>query len=413
MPLHSVPAQHAALSRSHAVLRPLIGCAIALPSSSGALFATFAVTNIASSAWTGYASDKLGRRPVLIWSTFGVASGFLATALAPTVFWLFVARGWLGFWSGVGSTARAYIADVTDTAKRTDLMGKASALMMVGYATGAPIGGMLALCGGYRVPFFVGAFCSAAGATYCWVRLPSPSVVQELMHHSSPGGVPSASTAAAPDSMGNSPRGLVPGAVPRLIMLCVYLVCTCISQGFLMVVLPLFLMVAFGWGAPTYACIISIRAAAAFVQMYGLGRVVPLAGGHVPLALIASVVGAIGAILSVFAAVGVDKHGEAQVSSSLVTVLFLAGLAVQYSVTGFATGVAAPAISTLGDSSVQGRLMGLHSGLEVGGRMAGQILVAVLYEASPLYACALPIVANVLAAVSMGVAIALERHQTS
>ena len=107
----------------------------------GSLFATFAIFNIAASTWSGYASDKLGRRPVLIASTFGVSVGFLLTGTAQSVPWLFVARAWLGFWSGVASVGRAYIADVTSPSHRTDAMGKAGAVMMVGYAVGAPLGG--------------------------------------------------------------------------------------------------------------------------------------------------------------------------------------------------------------------------------------------------------------------------------
>ena len=107
----------------------------------GSLFATFAIFNIAASTWSGYASDKLGRRPVLVVSTFGVSVGFLLTGTAQSVPWLFVARAWLGFWSGVASVGRAYIADVTSPSHRTDTMGKAGAVMMVGYAVGAPLGG--------------------------------------------------------------------------------------------------------------------------------------------------------------------------------------------------------------------------------------------------------------------------------
>ena len=107
----------------------------------GSLFATFAIFNIAASTWSGYASDKLGRRPVLVVSTFGVSVGFLLTGTAQSVPWLFVARAWLGFWSGVASVGRAYIADVTSPSHRTDAMGKAGAVMMVGYAVGAPLGG--------------------------------------------------------------------------------------------------------------------------------------------------------------------------------------------------------------------------------------------------------------------------------
>ena len=137
-------------------------------------------------------------------------------------------------------------------------------------------------------------------------------------------------------------------------------------------------------------------------------------GGHATLALLASVVGAAGALLSGVASVGVEQTGEGgqgQVTSQGLVLLFCAGLVLQYVVTGFATGVAAPAISALGDTSIQGRLMSLHSGLEVGGRMGGQVLVAALYEISPLAACALPVVANAIAAAAMGVALGLERRE--
>ena len=43
--------------------------------------------------------------------------------------------------------------------------------------------------------------------------------------------------------------------------------------------------------------------------------------------------------------------------------------------------------------------------------MGGQIVVAFLYEVSPLCGCALPVVANVVAALSMAAACVLERRQ--
>lgn len=148
-----------------------------------------------------------------------------------------------------------------------------------------------------------------------------------------------------------------------------YIVCTCVGHGFHMVVLPLFLSAAFGWGPPVYAGIISARAASAFLQMLALGRATRLVGGHVTLALLASAAGAAGAYLCSFAAVEFDgtpsnttavaaalsgTGGAAQVTSKEVTLLFIAGSALQYAVTGFATGVAAPALSALGASAVQG-----------------------------------------------------------
>ena len=103
-----------------------------------------------------------------------------------------------------------------------------------------------------------------------------------------------------------------------------------------------------------------------------------------------------------------DAREEAQVESRGLMLLFLGGLVLQYAVTGFATGVAAPAISALGGSSVQGRLMGVNQAVEAAGRMGGQVLVAVLYSISPLHACAMPVVANAIAAAAMALALALE-----
>ena len=61
---------------------------------------------------------------------------------------------------------------------------------------------------------------------------------------------------------------------------------------------------------------------------------------------------------------------------------------------------------------MQGRLMGINQAVEAAGWMGGQVLVAVLYDISPLHACAMPVVANAIAAAAMAFALALERLHT-
>ena len=56
--------------------------------------------------------------------------------------------------------------------------------------------------------------------------------------------------------------------------------------------------------------------------------------------------------------------------------------------------------------------MGVNQVVEAAGRMGGQVLVAVLYDISPLHACAMPVVANAIAATAMALALALERLHT-
>src|SRR3954454_3869944 len=65
----------------------------------------------------GRVSDRVGRRPVLLWSVLATAMGMAALGFgllhADTVVWLFVARAASGIATANIGTASAYIADVT------------------------------------------------------------------------------------------------------------------------------------------------------------------------------------------------------------------------------------------------------------------------------------------------------------
>ena len=132
------------------------------------------------------------------------------------------------------------------------------------------------MLGSYRLPFVVGAAASLGGGAYVGFLLPSAAAVQQCMVQETQEGkqaqggrqggqeakladaatsapaVASNASAAASSSSSNgeaggggaggdggaregSSSGLVVGALPRLLLLCIYLICTCISQGFLMV----------------------------------------------------------------------------------------------------------------------------------------------------------------------------------
>ena len=124
------------------------------------------------------------------------------------------------------------------------------------------------MLGSYRLPFVVGAAASLGGGAYVGLLLPSTAAVQQRMVQetqegklakaatSAPAAVASNASTAASSSSSNgawgggavggvagvdggagegSSSGLVVGALPRLLLLCFYLFCTCISQGFLLV----------------------------------------------------------------------------------------------------------------------------------------------------------------------------------
>ncbi len=124
----------------------------------------------------GRVSDRVGRRPVLLWSVLATAVGMLGLGFgllhATSVLWLFAARIWSGIATANLGTASAYIADVTPPEDRAKGMGLIGVAFGLGFIFGPVIGGLLAgiEIGGRTgsVPCFVAAGLSVVnfGWTY-------------------------------------------------------------------------------------------------------------------------------------------------------------------------------------------------------------------------------------------------------
>src|SRR6185312_8062540 len=105
-------------------------------------------------------SDRAGRRPVLLISILGSCGSQLGYALAPSFWWLVVARGFAGVCGANITAAQAYIADVTDESRRAAGMGMLGAAMGIGFVFGPAFGSFLS----HRspnLPFFVAAALAA------------------------------------------------------------------------------------------------------------------------------------------------------------------------------------------------------------------------------------------------------------
>jgi DHA1 family tetracycline resistance protein-like MFS transporter len=133
--------------------------------------ATWAAMQFVFAPLLGAASDRFGRRPVILLSNLGLGLDYVFMALAPSLSWLFVGRLISGITSSSYPTACAYIADVTPVDQRAAKMGMLGAAFGIGFVVGPAVGGFL---GGIdlRLPFWVAAGLSLANATYGFFVLP-------------------------------------------------------------------------------------------------------------------------------------------------------------------------------------------------------------------------------------------------
>ena len=154
------------------LIRQLTGGDTAAASDWNAVFGgTWGLMQFFAGPMLGVLSDRVGRRPVLLISNFGLAIDFLFMALAPTLWWLYVGRILNGLTAASFSTAGAYIADVTPPERRAKSFGMLQSAFSFGFLLGPALGGFL---GEYslRLPFFVAAGVTALNCLYGYFILP-------------------------------------------------------------------------------------------------------------------------------------------------------------------------------------------------------------------------------------------------
>ena len=111
----------------------------------------------------GRMSDRFGRKPMLLLSTFGMGLSYLLVAYSDTLWLLAVARIMTGLLGGNVAVAMAYVADITPIEKRAQGMGLIGGSISLGFILGPALGGML-------------AGSDAASATLLWPGLAAASL---------------------------------------------------------------------------------------------------------------------------------------------------------------------------------------------------------------------------------------------
>ncbi|HKK45753.1 MAG TPA: MFS transporter [Balneolaceae bacterium] len=102
----------------------------------GLLYSVYSFAQLIFSPIWGSYSDRIGRRPIMLLSTFGAVIAYIMFGLANSLFVLFASRIVAGVMGGNISTAQAYISDITSTEDRAKGMGLIGAAFGIGFMVG-------------------------------------------------------------------------------------------------------------------------------------------------------------------------------------------------------------------------------------------------------------------------------------
>jgi DHA1 family tetracycline resistance protein-like MFS transporter len=137
----------------------------------GLLFAVFSLCQLVAAPALGDFSDRYGRRPVLVFSLAGTVVSFVMLAMAHSVAMLFAARIVDGLSGGNISTARAYVADITEPKDRARAYGLIGAAFGLGFILGPALSGVLSRVS-YTAPIWAAAAITLVATVMAVVWLP-------------------------------------------------------------------------------------------------------------------------------------------------------------------------------------------------------------------------------------------------
>jgi multidrug resistance protein len=115
----------------------------------GVIFASYSAMQFVFSPIWGRLSDRIGRRPVLLFSTAGASASYVLFALAcgienhtAALWMMLLSRVFAGICGGNITVAQAYIADITPPEDRSKRMGLIGMAFGLGFIFGPVLGGI-------------------------------------------------------------------------------------------------------------------------------------------------------------------------------------------------------------------------------------------------------------------------------
>jgi multidrug resistance protein len=143
---------------------------------------SFALFQFFAAPVLGRLSDRHGRRPLLLFSLFGSAIGYMLFGFARSLAMLFTARVIDGVSGGNVSIAQAYIADVTEPQHRSRNFGLMGAAFGMGFIIGPAIGGALSHYWGLAAPAFFAGALALCNTVLGFFVLPETRPAEKRVH---------------------------------------------------------------------------------------------------------------------------------------------------------------------------------------------------------------------------------------
>ena len=311
----------------------------ASPVAIGLLFAAFSLAQLFAAPALGALSDRFGRRPVLIFSLIGTVISFVMLAVAQSLAMLFAARLIDGLSGGNITTARAYIADVTEPEERAKAFGFLGAAFGLGFIVGPGLAGVFAQIS-YTAPIWAAAAVTMVAVGMAWFWLP------ETIHRGRAVSVPP--WRAIPDVLGR--RHLRPLLIADFIYWSSFAVCT--------TTFAMFASRRFGFDVTQTGYVLA-----------GFG----LLGVLVQAGLVGIVVGMIGVIRTLLTGLFVAAAGWGLVAFSGTVPMFLLALIPAGVGVGLCNACIVTLVSHSGSREEQGTVQGAAGALESLGRGIGPV----------------------------------------
>ena len=145
----------------------------------GILASTFSICSFISGPIWGNASDRIGRKMVLIISQIGATIGWVMLAFAPNMLVVFIARIIEGSSGGNIGVTQAYVADLCEPHERAKAFGYIMATFSAAMVFGPAGGGLLYAKYGFAAPFLAAAALQLLTLIVTIVFLPESRSKQE------------------------------------------------------------------------------------------------------------------------------------------------------------------------------------------------------------------------------------------